>query len=138
MKYWNQGEDRSTIDLASPDIRGRPTGDDDYNGDNYDNDDDDEDGNDAEDVGEDDDDDDGDNGDDGNDECDDNDVVIILILSPLSSKLFPSSNSYSVIFWIWKSKMLSKVKFLPGVVEFVWLYGLWDSPNIDALMKLCA
>ena len=26
-EYLNQGEDRSTIDLASPDIRGRPTGD---------------------------------------------------------------------------------------------------------------
>ena len=47
MKYWNQGEDRSTIDLASPDIRGRPTGDDggddvdvddDYDGDYGDND----------------------------------------------------------------------------------------------------
>ena len=35
----NQGEDRSTIDLASPDIRGRPTGGDDDDGhDDYDED----------------------------------------------------------------------------------------------------
>ena len=33
----NQGEDRSTIDLTSPDIRGRPTGD--YNDDDGDDDD---------------------------------------------------------------------------------------------------
>ena len=70
MKYLNQGEDRSTIDLASPDIRGRPTGEDDNGDDNYDN----------EDNGEGDceDGDDGDNGDDGNDEGGDNDLMIIL------------------------------------------------------------
>ena len=63
MNYLNQGEDRSTIDLASPDIRGRPTGEDDNGDDNYDNKDNGE--GDCEDG------DDGDNGDDGNDEGDD-------------------------------------------------------------------
>ena len=71
MKYLNQGEDRSTIDLASPDIRGRPTGEDDNGDDNYDNKDDEDEG-DCEDG------DDGDNGDDGNDEGGDNDLMIIL------------------------------------------------------------